>query len=291
MNDGETGDNSKDREIDAPHMAFFFDFDGTLAAIVDDPEQVSVSPAVLDALGDLYEISGGAVAIVSGRPIAALDRFLAPLKLPLSGVHGLESRDAAGQVRRGSYDHAALRQLTDRISAFAKDHAGLVIEEKPGSVALHYRRAPDLGDSALQLASALAAAIPGVRLMRGKMVVELRLGGRSKADAVSDFMAAAPFHGRKPLFAGDDVTDEDAISLVETMGGTGVKIGREETAASLMAPDRDAFERWLCELASAPTDGAMQPMPGGQIQRARERGATGHHGLVAARTAAATSGA
>jgi trehalose-6-phosphatase len=95
-------------------------------------------------------------------------------------------------------------------------------------------------------------------------------------------MAATPFRGRKPLFAGDDVTDEDAFSLVETMGGTGIKIGREETAASLMAPDRDAFERWLCELANTPTAGAKQPMPRGQIQRARPQGATGHHGLAAA---------
>jgi trehalose 6-phosphate phosphatase len=272
-------------------MAFFFDFDGTLAPIVDDPEQVRVSGAALDALGSLYDISGGALAIVSGRPIADLDRFLSPLKLPLSGVHGLESRDATGRVHRGGYDRAALRHLADKISAFAENRSGLVVEEKPGSVALHYRQAPDLGHSALQLASELAAAIPGAKLMRGKMVVELRLGGRSKADAVSDFMAAAPFHGRKPLFAGDDVTDEDAIALVEAMGGTGVKIGSQETAASLMAPDRDAFEKWLCELASAPPAGAKQPIPGGQIQRARKRSATGHHGLVAAGSAAATSGA
>ncbi|MEX0955926.1 MAG: trehalose-phosphatase [Rhizobiaceae bacterium] len=289
MNDGDTGDNSNNREIDVPNTAFFFDFDGTLAAIVDDPEQVSVSAAVLGALGNLYEISGGALAIVSGRPIAALDRFLAPLTLPLSGVHGLESRDAAGQVQRGNYDRAALRQVTDRITAYAKNLSGLVVEEKPGSVALHYRQAPDLGNSAQQLASKLAAAIPGVRLMRGKMVVELRLGGRSKGDAVSDFMAAAPFRGRKPLFAGDDVTDEDAFSLVENMSGTGIKIGREETTASFMAPDRDAFEQWLCELAAVPITGAKQPMLGGQIQRARRRSATGQYDLAAA--AAATTGA
>ena len=282
MNDGDIGDNSNDREIDVPNTAFFFDFDGTLAAIVDDPEQVSVSSAVLDALGRLYEISGGALAIVSGRPIAALDRFLSPLKLPLSGVHGLESRDAAGQVHRGGYDHAALRELTDKITAFAENHPGLIVEEKSGSVALHYRQAPDLGNSAQHLASTLAEAIPGVRLMRGKMVVELRLGGRSKADAVTDFMATAPFRDRKPLFVGDDVTDEDAFALVETMGGAGIKIGRGETAASLMAPNRDAFEQWLCELADAPASGAKQRILGGQIQLARPRGGAGHYGLAAA---------
>lgn len=291
MNDGDPGDNSNDREIDMPNTAFFFDFDGTLAAIVDDPDEVSVSAAVIDALGNLHKVCNGALAIVSGRPIAALDRFLSPLKLPLSGVHGLESRDATGHVRRTSYDHAALRQLTDKLSAFAKNQAGLVVEEKPGSVALHYRQAPELGNSALQLASKLSATVPGVRLMRGKMVVELRLGGRSKADAVSDFMAEKPFRGRTPLFAGDDVTDEDAFSLVEAMGGTGIKIGCENTAASLMAPDRDAFERWLCDMASTPTAGAKQPMPGGPIQRARPRGATGSYGVAGAGSAAATSGA
>lgn len=290
MNDGETEDHSKDREIDVPNTAFFFDFDGTLADMVEDPEKVVVSPAVLDALGHLYRICGGALAVVSGRPIAALDRFLSPLKLPVSGVHGLEWRDARGAVHRDGYDSGLLHQLADKVAAFATNHSGLIVEEKPGSVALHYRQRPDLGSASLQLACKLAATTPSARLMRGKMVVELRLGDRSKADAVADFMATAPFLGRKPLFAGDDVTDEDAFRLVEELGGIGVKVGAGETAASLRAPDRAAFEAWLCDVAPR-QNGVSKRISGGQFRRVVPQAFAGNHGGMARNAAEATSGA
>lgn len=290
MNDGETEDHSKNREIDVPNTAFFFDFDGTLADIVEDPEKVRISPAALDALDRLSRASGGAVAIVSGRPIDALDQFLSPLKLPLSGVHGLEWRDARGTVNRGGYDAGLLRQLGDAIEEFAANHTGLIVEHKPGSVALHYRQRPDLGSASLQLACKLAAKTPGANLMRGKMVVELRLGGRSKADAVADFMAVTPFRGRMPVFAGDDVTDENAFRLVEELGGLGIKVGDGETAASLRTPDRAAFERWLCDL-SQDRGSASKQISGGQFRRGEPHAIAADHRGLAGTVAEANSGA
>lgn len=273
MEDGQTDGNNKKPEIDSLATAFFFDFDGTLAAIAEEPDKVTVTDQVLEALDRLYRNTHGALAIVSGRPIAVLDRFLSPLKLPASGVHGLEWRDARGDVHHNSYDPASLERLRQGATEFAEGRAGLIVEEKPGSVALHYRQRPDLEERCRRLGEQLAASIPGVAVMEGKMVVELRLGGRSKADAVYEFMATAPFHGRRPLFAGDDVTDEDAFRFVEEMGGAGIKIGGGETAASLRMPDREAFEAWLRALADAPADGAAFHS-GGLIQRAATPGAT-----------------
>lgn len=291
MDDGQQEESCVETEIEPSSTAFFLDFDGTLAAIVDDPRQVRVTPPTLAALESLYQITDGALAIISGRPIETLDHFLTPLKLPLSGVHGLEWRDAHGVSHRNTYDARSLEQLRDRIAAYAADHPGLVAEEKPGSVALHYRQRPDLADSCLALAQRLASKIPAAALMRGKMVVELRLGGRSKADAVSDFMAVPPFRGRKPLFVGDDVTDEDAFRLVEKMKGAGIKIGDGETAASLRLPDRDAFETWLGTVVDAfENDGTMH-LKGGEILLAASDSAAGRDGRMAPVAATATSGA
>ncbi len=253
MNDGEQEDPSSNLEIVPDQTAFFFDFDGVLADIVESPDAVSVSAAALEALDNLHRLSGGALAVISGRPIASIDRFLAPLQLPASGIHGLERRGADGRLHSGAYDKAVLERLNEEVSAFAQHHDGMIVEQKPGSVALHYRQRPDMYNSTLQFGCKVAAKHPGVAFMRGKMVIELRLGGRTKGDAVSDFMAAKPFAGRHPVFVGDDVTDEDAFRFVEDNGGTGIKVGDGETAASLRAADRETFERWLCAIAAVRT--------------------------------------
>lgn len=232
-------------------FAFFLDFDGTLVEIVDDPKAVSIEPATLDALGRLRLANGGAVAIVSGRSIAQLDRVLQPLKLPAAGVHGLERRNGLGRTVRAGLDEAALRRLSDAVHAFADPHQGLLVETKPGSVALHYRMAPGLEAECLALADAQAATDDRIRLLRGKMVVEMMLGTRSKGMAIADFLAEEPFRGRRPFFAGDDVTDETGFAEVEARGGVGVKIGKGPTAAGHRMDSVGSFGRWLVRLADS----------------------------------------
>ncbi len=150
---------------------------------------------------------------------------------------------------RHGYDNAALDRLIGAARAFAADHPGLLVEAKPGSVALHYRQAPDLADAVKRFAQDCAKAHPGVELMHGKMVAELRLGGRSKADAVSHFMELPPFSGRAPWFFGDDVTDEDGFRRVNELGGQSVRIGPGPTAARHSFESIGAFHRWLVRAA------------------------------------------
>jgi len=239
-----------DDEIDPQTIAFFFDFDGTLADIADDPASVVLLSETRNALAELSRLSGGALAVISGRPLQQLDRFLHPLKFPLSGVHGLERRDAAGRLHTTPFDSTDLSKMVNEITRFADSHEGLMAEAKPGSVALHYRRNPEMEADSVLLATRLASTVPGVTLMRGKMVVELRLGGRSKGDAVLDFMTEPPFEGRRPLYAGDDVTDEDAFHRVAAMNGITVKIGGGKTLARWRAADAAAFRRWLSRIVS-----------------------------------------
>jgi trehalose 6-phosphate phosphatase len=235
--------------IDPAATAFFFDFDGTLAAIADDPRAVRVEARVIEALDALQARSDGAVAVVSGRPIQQLDEMLKPLRLPAAGVHGLERRGAGGAVFRVEVDMAAVARIRERVGAFVKDRSGLLMEIKPGSVALHYRKRPEFATACLDLAAKLADEDRRIRLVRGKKVIEMKLADRTKADAIAEFMDEAPFAGRRPLFAGDDVTDEDGFAALSRWQGWTVKIGEGETAAAYRMSDVAAFHDWLVALA------------------------------------------
>lgn len=232
----------------AEETAFFFDLDGTLAPIVDNPADVAVSSRVLQVLAMIVERAEGAVAVVSGRSIATLDAFLEPLKLPLAGVHGMERRRSDGSSDDAKVDAVALRDLSVKVAKFCSHHPGLLFEEKPGSVALHYRTRPDLASACLIFAEELACD-SAVRVLPGKMVFEFKLGTRTKAQAIEGFMTEIPFAGRTPFFVGDDVTDEFGFVAVEQLGGIGVKIGPEETKARYRFETIDEFHLWLMHYA------------------------------------------
>lgn len=240
--------------VDAPRLkncALFFDFDGTLAHIVDNPASVSISPGVRSALEKLHEMTGGALAIVSGRAIGDIDRFLAPMHMDASGVHGLERRVGHGTIERAPIDKAAFRQLLGRVRNFVADAPeGVMAEEKPGSVAIHYRMAPEFEANSRAFGDEIVREIAGVTAMRGKMVVELRLGGRSKGDAIAHFMDQPGYRGRTPLFFGDDVTDEDGFAALAAHKGLGFKIGPGDTGADFRFATIEEFHSWLEEIAN-----------------------------------------
>lgn len=252
--------------IDPAHTAFFFDFDGTLAAIVDDPSAVTVEKRVIEALRAIRAAAGDAMAVVSGRSIRQLDDMLRPLKLPAAGVHGLERRRADGSVSRVEIDAGAMLRIRNRAEAFVKRYPGLLAEEKPGSLALHYRRRPELAAACLDLADDLAADDGQVRVVRGKMVVEMKLADRTKADAIGEFMGEPPFAGRTPLFAGDDLTDEDGFAAIEQWHGISIKIGDEETKAAHRFADIAGFHDWLIRLAEG-SRAARPRAPGNRVPR------------------------
>ncbi|GHC73131.1 trehalose-phosphatase [Limoniibacter endophyticus] len=228
--------------------AFFFDLDGTLAPIVEDPAKAAVPGKILRALAIISETSGGAVAVVSGRSIEMLDNFLSPVVLPLAGVHGMERRLSDGSSDNALVDEVALQALSANVERFCAHHPGLLFEEKPGSVALHYRTRSDLAETCARFAADLGAN-PAIRVLPGKMVFEFKLGVRTKADAIERFMSEAPFKGRTPFFAGDDVTDEFGFDAVNRLGGIGLKIGKEETKAQFHCEDITEFHAWMTRLA------------------------------------------
>ena len=223
--------------------ALFLDFDGTLVDIAPEPELVSVPTGLVDLLDALSRQLDGAVAIVSGRELADLDRYLSPLKLPTAGEHGAVHRHAGGRIEQLA---APPRQDVQRVAqALAAEHAGLRVEIKSAAVALHYRHAPQLRELCLLTMAEAAKRTPGVELIKGKFVFEVKPAATSKGSAISAFMAQAPFAGRVAVFAGDDTTDESGFAVMRTLGGSGIKVGAGETLADLRCPSPAAFRDWL----------------------------------------------
>lgn len=227
------------------NWAFFLDIDGTLFDIAETPDAVRTGRADNKVIASLREAAAGAVALVSGRSLAAIDE-LVPLNLPASGQHGVERRDAQGRVRRAPFPVEALQRAVGGIREFAAKHDGLVFENKGYCVALHYRLAPQLAGAAHRVVREAAARIGDqVEVMGGKMVAELKPAGRNKGIAIEEFMREAPFAGRTPVFLGDDVTDEQGFEVVNRLGGHTVKVGEGPTAARWRLKGPAEVRAWL----------------------------------------------
>lgn len=244
----------------APDWALFLDVDGTLLPIAETPDAVAVSARLRAALRRLAPALGGAVALISGRPIAGLDRLFDPLRLPVAGLHGLERRDAANTLHTVA-SAAGVDKLRDPLRAFAAAHPGVLLEDKGAALALHYRRAPAVAAAARQLVRDLAGAMHGkLRVLDGKMVLEITSPLVDKGMAISAFMDEAPFAGRRPVFIGDDVTDEDGFEVVNDLGGYSIRVGAAEiSAAAYQFADVASVLGWLEALPSrlrAPPAGA-----------------------------------
>ena len=235
------------------HWAFFLDVDGTLADIAPHPAEVTIADHARDTLFRLVEACEGAVALVSGRSIADIDRLFAPLHLPVAGLHGLERRNAGGRVTRVAARPEALDAARAALEAFAGAHPGVLIEDKGVSLALHFRQAPKVETEAETVVSGVIAGAQGTLvLQRGKMVLELRPGGSDKGAAVDDFMAEPPFAGRLPIFVGDDVTDEAGFATINKMDGISIRVGDgTPTCAQYDGASVAAIHAWLDAVAEA----------------------------------------
>jgi trehalose 6-phosphate phosphatase len=216
-------------DILCPSCALFLDFDGSLVDLAPLPEAVIVPSGLVATMDAINTYLGGALALISGRPIEQIDAFLHPLKLPAAGVHGAERRAADGTMVFLSTH--PLQRVEEAALSLASRYPALRVENKRGSVALHYRQAPELERLCLETMQAAVEESPGLTLLRGKMVAEAKPGGASKGHAIEAFMREAPFAGRTPVFVGDDFTDEVGFSTVQHMHGLGIKVGEGATVA------------------------------------------------------------
>ncbi|WHU85715.1 trehalose-phosphatase [Pantoea agglomerans pv. betae] len=225
--------------------AFFFDVDGTLAAIQSRPEAVFIPEQVIAQLQQLSALSQGALALVSGRPIEQLDALAAPWYGPAAGVHGAERRDAEGNLQRISLPVEVEQSLRAELQDAMTSWPGTQLEVKGMAFALHYRQAMQHEQDVMRLAEQSVKRFPGLALQPGKCVVEIKPAGIDKGAAISDFMQQPPFAGRTPVFIGDDLTDEKGFLAVNARQGVSIKVGEGSTQAHYRLHDVDAVYGWL----------------------------------------------
>ncbi|ODT49693.1 trehalose-phosphatase [Devosia sp. 63-57] len=221
-----------------PRLAVFTDFDGTLVDIAETPDAVSVPDELTEELDQAIRRFDHAFAVITGREIADIDRFLHPLQLPVAGAHGAQRRRVDGSLELPDDSIvSAAHDIARAIEPLAQANPNLLVETKEGSVALHFRQAPELeGACHLAMEEALVD-YPGFTLVPGKMVIEARPAAFDKGAALRAFMQEEPFAGRIPVFIGDDRTDEDAFLAAQELGGIGIKLGPGETFARMRIAD------------------------------------------------------
>jgi trehalose 6-phosphate phosphatase len=236
---------------DLRECALLLDIDGTIVDIAPTPTSVRVTPALRAVLSRLVGLTDGALALVSGRSLADIDRLFAPLRLAAIGGHGVEfrlSHDDKADIR----DPLGLEpELRQKLRALAG--AGVVAEDKGYSVALHYRLAPEremLVRDALNKICAEPWDAP-IEVLPGKAVIEIKHAGFSKATGVRELMTHPPFAGRRPIFIGDDTTDETVFAILPELDGIGFSVGRKiaGVAGHFDAPAN--VRAWLEQLAPA----------------------------------------
>ena len=237
-----------------PHLdgrsALFLDFDGTLVDLAETPDAIRVSPDLGPLLERLRRKLDGRVAIVSGRSLADLASHVPASGIAFSGSHGVELQFADG-TRLPLSVPIGLDDVHDRVAAFAAEHPGLLVEGKPAGIALHYRQAPRLEKEAGAFMDTLAAE-RGWSVQRGNMVAELRPTGATKGDALRAFMTEPKFVDARPVFVGDDLTDEHGFEAAAELGGAGILVGPERrTAARYRLPSVAAVADWLGDQVKA----------------------------------------
>jgi trehalose 6-phosphate phosphatase len=234
--------------LDTNTIALLLDVDGTVIDLGPTPYEVHVPQTLCDALSRLLARTGGALALVSGRPIADLDRLFSPLKLPAVGGHGAETRLANEHISAKPLPETLRRQLADA----GKIDPGIVVEDKGYSLALHYRKAPQREEDVRRHIAEARSAFAGeaIEVLSGKAMFEVKRPGISKGEAVRALMSHAPFKGRQPVFVGDDVTDESVFAMLPEFGGIGFSVQRQFAQVSGIFQSPEQVRQALTTLAS-----------------------------------------
>ncbi len=233
--------------------ALFLDYDGTLVDLAPTPEAARPTGDLVPLLQCLDGMLGGALAVLSGRTVADIDRMLAPMQVTAAGVHGAEVRLAGSRVERPevSADLDAVRRLCRTLR---QGEPRLRVEDKGPAIAIHYRAVPEAQAPVHEALRAALSDAPDLELINGKMVFEVRRPGMHKGAVLHRLMQRPPFLGRVPLMIGDDRTDEDAFAMALELGGGAIKVGDGETIAPSRLADPQSVRDTLRKAAATMKD-------------------------------------
>jgi trehalose 6-phosphate phosphatase len=236
---------------DLRKCAILLDIDGTILDLAPSPQQVWVPPPLRRTLARIDDLTGSAMALVSGRSLNDIDLIFSPLQLAAIGGHGAEMRasaDATPYLRATPLSAALKRKL----AGVTELGPGILVEDKGYSLALHYRLAPDVAAELHAAVETICAGAPKgtVEILPGKQVVEVKPAGINKAEAVRELMSFPPFAGRNPIFIGDDTTDEPVFGVIAKFGGLGFSVGRMMADSNGHFDQPESVRAWLARIAA-----------------------------------------
>ena len=236
---------------DLRQCALLLDIDGTILDLAPAPQEVWVSAELRNTLARLEDLTGGALALVSGRSLHDIDLIFSPLQLAAVGGHGAELRINPGgeAVTRARELNPVLKR---KLATLTELGPGILVEDKDYSLALHYRLAPDQGEALRAAIQQVCATVPrgSVEILPGKLVYEIKMAGIDKAGAVRELMKYPPFKGRNPIFIGDDTTDEPVFPILSQFGGLGFSVGRVVADVNGHFEKPELVRAWLSRIAN-----------------------------------------
>jgi trehalose 6-phosphate phosphatase len=230
--------------------AILLDIDGTLLDLAPTPREVWVPPGLSKTLNRLLIRTSGALALVSGRSLNDIDLIFAPEQFPAVGGHGAEMRISTDSEAVATHAPPMDKELKRRLAAIAKLSPGILLEDKGYSLALHYRLAPHAEKAIYAAVSLIRADLPNapIEVLPGKCVCEIKHSGFNKATGVLELMTHEPFKGRRPIFIGDDVTDEAVFGIMPDLGGLAFSVGRRATGVAGHFDEPRDVREWLAHL-------------------------------------------
>jgi trehalose 6-phosphate phosphatase len=222
------------------HWALFLDLDGTLLDIAATPDKVVTPERLTDALVRVQRALDGALAVVSGRSLADVDRLLSPVTFPAGAEHGAVIRLPSGGLNRVPASQRPPVHWARQLAEATRDWTGIIIEEKQYAIAIHYRLAPEREAAAYSLVQSLVnTASESFELLAARKAFEIHPKGITKGHAVSQLMSTEPFRGRQPVFVGDDITDQYGMDVATRLGGMGLNV------AAAFGGQPSAVREWL----------------------------------------------
>jgi trehalose 6-phosphate phosphatase len=231
--------------------ALLLDIDGTILDLAPAPQEVWVPAELRKTLSRLHDLTGGALALVSGRSLHDIDLIFSPLQLAAIGGHGAELRTAPGAE---PIEHAVQLDpvVKRKLASLTELSPGILVEDKGYSLALHYRSAPAKGDELRAAIQDICAGVPRgmVEVLPGKLVFEIKMAGLNKASAVRELMKYPPFKDRSPIFIGDDTTDEPVFPILSQFGGLGFSVGRVAPDVNGHFEKPESVRAWLGRIAN-----------------------------------------
>ncbi len=236
--------------------AFLLDIDGTLLELAPTPGEVEVPVGLERMLSTLHDRTDGALALVSGRALNDIDQIFAPMRLPIVGGHGAEMRLSVDSEAVAVHAPPMDKDLKRRFAAIADLSPGILLEDKGYSLALHYRLAPQFERTIYEAVSAIRADLPEapVDVLPGKAVCEIKHSGFTKATGVIELMKHEPFVGRRPIFIGDDVTDESVFAIMPGLQGLAFSVGRHAQGVDGHFASPREVRAWLATLVADDDD-------------------------------------